>query len=78
MLSLQRSATVLVAIGALVAAIPARAEHHAVKLAKKDPIGAYLAAAVMYLAAVYILIMLLNWLERASRLPGFDMEGKKA
>ena len=43
-----------------------------------DPIGAYMAAAVMYLAAVYILILLLNWLERASRQPGFDMEGKKA
>jgi polar amino acid transport system permease protein len=43
-----------------------------------DPIGAYLAAAVMYLAAVYILILLLNWLERASRIPGFEMEGKKA
>jgi polar amino acid transport system permease protein len=43
-----------------------------------DPISAYLAAAVMYLAAVYILILLLNWLERASRLPGFDLEGKKA
>jgi polar amino acid transport system permease protein len=43
-----------------------------------DPIGAYLAAAVMYLAAVYILILLLNWLEHATRLPGFDMEGKKA
>jgi polar amino acid transport system permease protein len=42
-----------------------------------DPIGAYLAAAVMYLAAVYILILLLNWLERASRIPGFEMEGKK-
>jgi energy-coupling factor transporter ATP-binding protein EcfA2 len=34
--------------------------------------------AVMYPAAVYILILLLNWLECASRLPGFDMEGKKA
>jgi polar amino acid transport system permease protein len=43
-----------------------------------DPIGAYLAAAVMYLAAVYILVLLLNWLERTSRIPGFDMEGKKA
>ena len=43
-----------------------------------DPIGAYLAAAMMYLAAVYILIALLNWLERATRIPGFDMEGKKA
>jgi polar amino acid transport system permease protein len=43
-----------------------------------DPIGAYLAAAVMYLAAIYILILLMNWIERAVRLPGFDMEGKKA
>ncbi|MGE5373636.1 MAG: amino acid ABC transporter permease [Bacteroidota bacterium] len=43
-----------------------------------DPIGAYMAAALMYLAAVYILIMLLHWLEHASRLPGFDMEGRKA
>ena len=42
-----------------------------------DPIGAYLAAALMYLAAVYVLIVLLNWLERASRIPGFEMEGKR-
>ena len=43
-----------------------------------DPIGAYLAVAVIYLAAVYILDAFLRWLERASRIPGFDMEGKKA
>lgn len=43
-----------------------------------DPIGSYLAVAVMYLAVVYILDAFLRWLERASRIPGFEMEGKKA
>jgi polar amino acid transport system permease protein len=43
-----------------------------------DPIGAYLAVAVIYLAAVYLLDAFLRWLERTSRIPGFDMEGKKA
>lgn len=43
-----------------------------------DPIGSYLAVALIYLAAVYILDAFLRWLERASRIPGFDMEGKKA
>lgn len=43
-----------------------------------DPIGAYLAVAVMYLAVVYILDIFLRWLERTSRIPGFEMEGKQA
>jgi polar amino acid transport system permease protein len=43
-----------------------------------DPIGSYLAVAVIYLAAVYILDAFLRWLERTTRIPGFDMEGKKA
>src|SRR5512139_1170781 len=43
-----------------------------------DPIGAYLAAALVYLAIVYLLDAALRWLERASRIPGFEMEGKKA
>lgn len=43
-----------------------------------DPIGSYLAAAVIYLVAVYILDAFLRWLERTTRIPGFDMEGKKA
>lgn len=43
-----------------------------------DPIGSYLAVAVIYLAIVYILDAFLRWLERASRIPGFETEGKKA
>ncbi len=43
-----------------------------------NPIGAYLAVAVVYLAIVYLLDAFLRWLERTSRIPGFDMEGKKA
>jgi polar amino acid transport system permease protein len=43
-----------------------------------DPIGSYLAVAIVYLAMVYLLDAILKWLERASRIPGFEMEGKKA
>lgn len=43
-----------------------------------DPIGAYLAVAVVYLAIVYLLDAGLRWLERASRIPGFEMDGKQA
>ena len=42
-----------------------------------DPIGSYLAAAVVYLAGVYILDTFLRWLERTTRIPGFDMERKR-
>lgn len=43
-----------------------------------DPIGAYLAVAVIYMAAVYLLDAVLRWLERASRIPGLEVDGKKA
>jgi polar amino acid transport system permease protein len=43
-----------------------------------DPIGSYLAVAIIYLAVVYLLDAFLRWLERTSRIPGFDMEGKRA
>ena len=43
-----------------------------------DPIGSYLAAAVIYLALVFILDQFLKLIERRSRIPGFEMEGKKA
>ncbi|HEX5840041.1 MAG TPA: amino acid ABC transporter permease [Anaerolineales bacterium] len=43
-----------------------------------DPIGSYLAVAVIYLAIVYILDAFLRWLERVSRIPGFETEGKRA
>ena len=45
---------------------------------KGDTIGSYLAVAIVYLAMVYLLDAALHWMERASRIPGFDMEGKKA
>jgi polar amino acid transport system permease protein len=43
-----------------------------------DPIGSYLAVAVVYLAMVYVLDSALRWLERTSRIPGFEMEGRRA
>jgi polar amino acid transport system permease protein len=43
-----------------------------------DPIGTYIAVALVYLAMVYLLDAVLRWMERASRIPGFEMEGKKA
>jgi polar amino acid transport system permease protein len=43
-----------------------------------DPIGSYLAAAVVYLVVVFILDRGLKYLEGAVRIPGFEMEGRKA
>jgi len=42
-----------------------------------NPIGAYLAVALVYLAIVYLVDTGLRWLERASRIPGFEMDGKR-
>jgi predicted lipoprotein with Yx(FWY)xxD motif len=39
---IQRLASLLVALASLLVAVPALADHHAVKVAKKDPIGSYL------------------------------------
>jgi polar amino acid transport system permease protein len=43
-----------------------------------DPIGSYIAVALVYLVMVYLVDILLKWMERAARIPGFDVEGKKA
>ncbi|MBP9675487.1 MAG: amino acid ABC transporter permease [Anaerolineaceae bacterium] len=43
-----------------------------------DPIGSYLAVAVIYLIMVFILNGGLKYLERKTRVPGFEMESKKA
>jgi polar amino acid transport system permease protein len=43
-----------------------------------DPIGSYLAVALVYLGIVYVLDAALRWLERASHIPGFELEGTKA
>jgi polar amino acid transport system permease protein len=41
-----------------------------------DPIGTYFAVALVYLAMVYLLDAVLRWIERATRIPGFEMEKK--
>ncbi|MBN2550238.1 MAG: amino acid ABC transporter permease [Anaerolineales bacterium] len=43
-----------------------------------DPIGSYLAVAVVYLVMVFILDYGLKYLEKTTRIPGFAMEEKKA
>ena len=43
-----------------------------------DPVGSYLAVAIVYLAMVYLLDATLRWLERTSRIPGFELENKRA
>ena len=43
-----------------------------------NPIGSYIAVAIIYLAMVYLLDALLKWAERRSTIPGFEVEGKKA
>jgi polar amino acid transport system permease protein len=43
-----------------------------------DPISSYLAVAIIYLAIVYLLDAVLRWLEKAARIPGLDMERRKA
>lgn len=42
-----------------------------------NPIGSYLAVAVVYLAMVFVLNALLKLLERKARIPGFELAGKK-
>lgn len=42
-----------------------------------DPIGSYIAVAIVYLVVVYVVDALIKWGERATRTPVFEMEGKK-
>ena len=43
-----------------------------------DPIASYFAVAIVYLALVYLVDAVLRWIEHASKIPGFEMEGRKA
>lgn len=43
-----------------------------------NPIGSYIAAALIYLVMVFALNALLKWLERRTKIPGFEMESKRA
>jgi polar amino acid transport system permease protein len=43
-----------------------------------NPIGSYLAIAVIYLVMVFAMSAFLKWLERKTKIPGFEMETEKA
>lgn len=43
-----------------------------------NPISSYFAVAIVYLVMVYLLDMLFKWIERRTRIPGFEAEGKTA
>lgn len=43
-----------------------------------NPIGSYMAIAVIYLVMVFVMNALLKWLERKTRIPGFEMETDQA
>ena len=43
-----------------------------------DPIGSYIAIAVIYLVIVFAMNALLKWLERKTKIPGLEMETEKA
>ena len=66
------------AIAFLVAVPELMARAKAVAARTYDPIGAYLAAAVVYLVIVFALDRLMKWAERRSHIPGLDAEGKRA
>ena len=42
-----------------------------------NPIGSYLAIAIIYLIIVFVVNALLKWLERKTRIPGFEMETER-
>lgn len=66
------------AIAFLVAVPELMARAKSVAAQTYDPIGAYLAAAVIYLVIVFLLDRLMKWTERRTRIPGLDAEGKRA
>lgn len=66
------------AVAFLIAVPDLMTKAKAIAVQTYDPIGSYLAAAVLYLVMVFLLDQFLKWLERVTRIPGFDVEGKKA
>lgn len=66
------------AVAFLVAVPELMAKAKSVAAETYNPIGAYLAAAVVYLVIVIALDQFLKWVERHTRIPGLDAEGKRA
>ena len=65
------------AIAFLIAVPDLMTKAKAIAVQTYDPLGSYLAAAILYLVMVFILDQFLKWLERTTRIPGFELEGKK-
>ncbi len=65
------------AVAFLIAVQDLMAEGKRAATATYNPIGSYLAVAVVYLVLVFILNEILKYLERKTRIPGFEMESKK-
>jgi polar amino acid transport system permease protein len=42
-----------------------------------EPIGSYIAVAIIYLAMVIVLTMILNFLERRYKIPGLETEAQR-
>ncbi len=65
------------AIAFLIAVPDLMTEAKSIAARTYDPIGAYLAVALVYLIVVALLSEVLKWMERRARIPGFEMEGKR-
>lgn len=65
------------AIAFLIAVPDLMTKAKAIAVQTYDPIGSYLAVAVVYLILVFILNEGLKFLERWSKIPGFELESKK-
>ncbi len=66
------------AVAFLVAVPELMARAKAIAAQTYNPIGAYLSAAVIYLLIVFLLDQFMKYLERRTRIPGLDTEGKRA
>jgi len=64
------------AIAFLIAVPDLMTEAKSIAARTYDPIGTYLAVALVYLIVVALLSEVLKWMERRARIPGFEMEGK--
>ncbi len=66
------------AIAFLVAVPELMARAKSIAARTYDPIGTYIAAAIIYLVVVFVLDRFMKFIEHRTRIPGLDAEGKRA
>lgn len=66
------------AVAFLIAVPDLMTKAKAIAVQTYDPIASYTAAAVVYLVLVFAVDFVLKWLERSTRIPGLELEGKHA